>query len=69
MRRIPKEPRKRLDQDTEELPEPGRRFSGSARNYQLAVGQLREVCSWAQGTKKDMSISRLQLKRKDFGNS
>ena len=55
IRRTPKEPRKRLDQDIEELSEPGKGSSGSAGNNQLGVGQLREACLWAQGTKKDMS--------------
>ena len=55
MRRTPKELRKKLDQDIEELPEPKRGFSGNARKNHLGNGQLREACSWAQGTKKDMS--------------
>ena len=55
MRRTPKELRKKLDQDIEELPEPKRGFSGNARKNHLGDGQLREACSWAQGTKKDMS--------------
>jgi len=29
--------------------------SGNAGNNQLRVGQLKKACSWAQGTKKDMS--------------
>ena len=55
VRRTPKEPRKILDQDTKELPESGRGSSGSVGKNQLGDGQLREACSWAQGTKKDMS--------------
>ena len=38
VRRTPKEPKKRLDQDTKELLEPGKGSSGSARNNQLGVG-------------------------------
>ena len=55
VRRTPKEPRKRLNQDTEELLKPGKGSSESAGKNQLGDGQLREACSWAQGTKKDMS--------------
>ena len=55
MRRTPKELRKKLDQDIEELPEPGKGSTGSAGKNQLGDGWLREACSWAQGTKKDMS--------------
>ena len=38
LRRTPKEPKKRLDQDTEELPKAGRESSKRARNNQLGVG-------------------------------
>ena len=46
---------KRLDQDTLELPEPGRGSLGSAGKNQLGFRQLKKACSWTQGTKKDMS--------------
>ena len=49
----PKKPKKRLD--WVELPEPRRGSSKSAGKNQLGFGQLREACSWTQGTKKDMS--------------
>ena len=51
----PKKPKKRLDWDTLELPEPRRGFSESAGKNQLGFGQLRKACSWIQGTEKDMS--------------
>ena len=49
----PKKPKKRLD--WVELPKPRRGSSESAGKNQLGFGQLREACSWTQGTKKDMS--------------
>ena len=55
MRETPKEPRKRLDQDIEKLPKLGRGSLRSARKNQLGVRQLREACSGAQGTRKDMA--------------
>ena len=45
----PKEPRKRLDQNTEELPESRSGSSGSAGKNQLGDRQVRKACSWAQG--------------------
>ena len=51
----PKKPKKKLDWDTLELTEPKRGSSESAGKNQLGFGQLREACSWTQGTKKDMS--------------
>ena len=44
MRRTHKEFRKRIDQDTKELPEPGRGSSRSVGKNQLGDGQLREAC-------------------------
>jgi len=64
VRRTPKEHRKRLDQDTKELPEPRKGSLRNARNNHLEVGQLREACSWAQGTKKDMSHQLLATQKK-----
>ena len=55
MRETPKEPKKRLDQDTEKLPELGRGSSGNAGKNQLGVRQLREACLRVQGTRKDMA--------------
>ena len=55
VRETPKEPRKRLDQDTEKLPKLRRGSSRSAGKNQLGVKQLREACLGAKGTRKDMS--------------
>ena len=64
MRETPKEPRKRLDQDIEKLPELGRGSLRSARKNQLGVRQLREACSGAQGTRKDMAHQSPATKKK-----
>ena len=64
MRETPKEPRKRLDQDFEKLPELEKGSSGSVGKNQLGVRQLMEACSGARGMKKNRSTSRLKLKKK-----